>query len=130
MKYDDIEISRQLETSVPVGNETQRVLREALMRLGPNGEKWCRNWLVDGDGNSCARGALHVAISGNAEIRTYEHPAYLSLKKVAYSLRPDLGFSDNPLNGGTQNTVGLFNRAAKDFSEVRAMFLKAIELAA
>lgn len=121
MKYDEIEISRQLETVVPVENETQRVLREALMRL-ENGAMWHQGGCRSGD-KVCAVTALGIAIGAR------DRPYITGNSSSAHGFLTDAARQLNGYGPGLARPAQL-NDTAKDFSEVRAMFLKAIELAA
>lgn len=100
------------EAVAPVENETQSVLRRALALLGPNGEYWCKRsggWVGP---RFCVEGAImRVTKLNDAEI--IGTPAYIAFSDAAGSVVP-----------------WAWNDFAKDFSEVRAMFLRAIELAA
>jgi len=89
----------------PPLNETQRILKQALMRLG-DGRAWGQNALVS-DGRYCALGAL-IAEAG------FGSDAYTFLSAAA----DEKGAS-----------VVDLNNAAKSFSEVRSMFERAIHLA-
>lgn len=122
MKHAEIEIDRQLET--PTENEVQRTLRKALEALGPNGEHW-----LCGDDNpgsmtycngdyACAIGAVHSVLGFHIPARTEDW----------------LRYRGDPLDAaakilGHRSAIEL-NDQAKDFSEVRTLFLRAIELSA
>lgn len=119
MKVTESEIDRSLETKVE--NENQRVLRKALERMD-GGNRWCKHFLWLGSsgaerdtGAVCARGAVNWVLTGDAttwpELGRMNHPAHDLLDRAAGKPAPFL------------------NNNAADFSEVRAMFERAIELA-
>lgn len=105
-----------LQTVVEVENDTQRILREALMRLGPNGEHWCQVAFIRDDGAFCAIGSLIHAMShggiSNAQYTTAKD--YLARASEAFG-------HPHPM---------YLNDSAHSFSEVRSMFELAISLAA
>lgn len=102
-----------------VENETQRILRAALRRLGPNGEFWFQGNCSHGD-NVCAVTALGIAITGEVKCGRdslgycagRESPFYYYLATAAGGFVPNL--NDAPTT---------------TFADIRAMFEKAIQLA-
>lgn len=118
MKLNTVEIDRALETVVPVENETQRILREALMRL-ENGQKWCKDARDDSAGRHCALGAVDAILGIDCD--DTELCAYLAAAARALGAKT---------SKGPAWSVAEINNRADNFSEVRAMFLKAIELSA
>lgn len=128
MKITEIEVTRQLESLVPSGpvlhpeNETQRVLRKALELLGPNGERWHQGSChTDGCEQMCAGWAVRAVLGVDwretnrmAWVAHESHPSLLALDRAC----PQYG------------SYITFNDKAASFSEVRAMFERAITLAA
>lgn len=111
-----------VETPVPM-NETQRVLKEALRLLGPNGENWQKNDRGDGAGPYCALGAIGAVALRHTRFDSWmcHHPAVQALYVAAERTLPER-------SGGA--AVAHVNNEAASFSEVRAMFELAITLAA
>lgn len=97
----------------PAENETQKVLRMALELLGPNGENWAKGRGYDCDtlpeGSYCALTAM------NADGRY--SPAFCSARDLLERILGEQVYVWN-------------DRPERTFLEVRAMFERAIELAA
>ncbi len=111
---------KEIEVPKPL-NETQRVLAEALKRLGPNGENWHQGSYCNGAGDRlCALGAVRAAQGLPAD-----EDSVSEIHKAPYNF---LGQAASALGG--PGTAWMFNDSAESFSEVRAMFEKAIELSA
>lgn len=118
------EIDRKVETLAPEKpllhpelNETQLVLKRALELLGPNGERWTQQRAYVCDAGYCAIGAVGSVMQ--------EDPHDVHRAGAKHRIHRLL----MEAIGGHQE-VTLANDAAKSFSEVRTMFLRAIELAA
>lgn len=101
-----------------VENETQMLLRRALDRLGPNGERWNHNWRFrDPDGRMCVGCAIVMATDGYADYATVaEGPIGAFMHAAAKELGYDR-FAD--VNEAPDST----------FATIRSMFLRAITLA-
>lgn len=120
MKHTEIEIDRQLETRVE--NEVQQTLRKALALLGPHGERWCK-WVQEEGKNHCAVGAVSIAMTGEPYKVTVESSAPMNMLAAAVAEKSKI-FGKTP-----GQTVAAYNNT-KRFPAVRAMFERAIELAA
>lgn len=106
------------EVVVPAENEDQRVLRLALERLGPNGERWCQCQLTSESGQHCIMGALDAVtdvLTRRRLVRAY--------------INPIIGPQGQP---ETESCWPMFwnDHFSRNFQDVRAMFLRAIDLAA
>lgn len=104
------------EVVVPSDNPTQAILRAALMRLGPNGERWGHFYQEMTDGKQCVFGALD-AVTSVANRR----------RIVLEIINPIIG----PWGADhVKNVWPMFwNDQCKDFAEIRTMFHRAISLA-
>lgn len=115
----------ETRVSIPVENEVVRVLRDALRRLGPNGENWWQGGPYPApdhprcDTASCAGWAvmeLCGARRHGSEWRDNLSPALGLLDQAARQLSDKAGYIS-------------LNDDAASFSEVRAMFELAIDMA-
>lgn len=94
--------------------KTSEVLERALEKLGPNGEHWLQRKENDGAGNYCAMGALGDAVGGTSQD---DYDFYLETRDILKAAV------------GTGYLRSEWNDKARDFSEIRTGFLKAIALA-
>lgn len=103
----------------PFLNETQRVLGEALRRLD-EGARWCQGHACIDNAAFCAVGALYKAVGRNP----YDAETDPERKGPA-----ELRYLNEAARELGATYAGTLNDRAKDFSEVRTMFEKAITLA-
>lgn len=126
MKLNDIEVSRALETPVaPALNETQKILAKALELLGPNGEmsNFGSYEYREDDGRMCVGCAVATAMNlqGNRDREaTYSTALYSPAGHALTDAAQEMG----------AELFSYVSRDAKSFGPVRAMILRAIELAA
>lgn len=118
MKLSPAEVDRQLETLVPQENETQRILRDALRRLGPNGENW-------GHFNSDPYNGERVCVIGALDaVATY----WQRERIVSNFINPIIGPQTETPH--CERAWPMFwNDRVESFADIRAMFERAITLA-
>jgi hypothetical protein len=111
MPFDGNEVGFEVKT------EVRRLLACGLARLGPNGEHWTQGQM-HADGAHCAIGSLADGYSYfNASRGSHLWDAGLCLNEAVRALTvysSMIGYNDTP---------------GRTFPEIRAVFLKAIQLA-
>lgn len=119
MKISEIEIDRRLETTTD--NAVQRLLRRTLAWLD-NGKMWAQRTALDAQGRRCASSALSFhATSHTEELAAWENLNAAAIQLWAPPSRAVLG---------AYPSMVILNDRAKSFLEVRAVFERAIQLAA
>ena len=97
------------EVVAPVENETQRILRNALKRFGPNGQRWTGR-----GGHICATTAIEESHSGTGPFPRDALEVLAAARGVSYYTQ-----------------IWAWNDAPeRKFSDIQALYAKAIDLAA
>ncbi len=125
MKSDNFVVPVEMKVSLPSTklNETQTILMDALRRLGPNGEYWLCGTENPATGVNYTYAGKSCAIGVMAEA-----------SGVPFEIAAINWCDEGPLLLAAQQLGRIcpifLNDHAESFAEVRAMFEKAIQLAA
>lgn len=120
------------QTEVVVETETQRILRDALRRLGPNGENWYKGrYCTATEDKFCTIGAIafarHGRASGTIKVGGSSRTIHGETEEWLVSIGNPIGRAAQQL--ANTGTIAFNDAHATTFSGIRALFEKAITLA-